>query len=227
MKLLLLLLIALTLSPAGMTRNLQSGTDDLRISPPEAIHAPRSAPAEGSKERLVVDVDHSIIQWKGTKFWGMGKHEGIVRLAEGIVIVRRNEIVAGRFVLDMTTIEVTDIPKSDPIPRQRLREHLMEEHFFFVERFPTAVFEISSARSNDSGRHRITGRLTMRGKTHGVSFDAHIPVLDRSALRATARFSINRHDWGVAYRGSRLTNDLVDDMIELNLVLVAHGPDES
>ena len=179
------------------------------------------------KERLVVDADRSIIHWKGTKFWGMGQHEGVVRLAEGSLIVREGTIIAGRFVIDMTTIEVTDIPKSDPIPRRRLREHLKDEHFFFVERFPTAVFEITAAHRDGEGGHRIDGRLTMRGTTHGVSFDALVPVLDATTLRATARFSINRHDWGVAYRGSRLTNDLVDDLIELNLILVADKPDES
>lgn len=209
MKSIVLMLIAFTFSPASQ------------------VGHPDTSEPEAKKERLVVDVDRSIVQWKGTKFWGARKHEGIVRLAEGSVITRNGAIVAGRFVLDMTTIEVTDIPKSDPIPRRRLREHLKDEHFFYVDRFPTAVFEITSAHRQDAGVHRITGRLTMRGKTRDVSFGAHIPVLDDAALRATARFSINRHDWGVAYRGSRLTNDLVDDMIELNLILIADKQQES
>ena len=63
---------------------------------------------ERPKERLVVDVDRSIIQWKGTKFWGMGKHEGVVRLAEGSIFVREGAIVAGRFVIDMTTSRLTN-----------------------------------------------------------------------------------------------------------------------
>lgn len=185
---------------------------------------PHSTGDEPLKKRLVVDVERSIVHWKGTKFFGMGSHAGEVRLADGFIMIHQNTIVAGRFTIDMTTIEVTDIPESDPVPRRRLREHLLDEDFFFVERHPTATFEITRAHLEEPGRHRITGRLTMRGRAHGVHFTAHVPVLNESAVRATARFSINRHDWGVAYRGSRLTNDLVDDMIELNLILVADEP---
>lgn len=173
-------------------------------------------------DHLSVDVDRSIIHWKGTKFWGMGKHEGVVRLADGSLTLEGDRIVAGRFVVDMTTIEVTDIPKSDPIPRRRLREHLLHEDFFFVERYPTAVFEIIEVEPMDDNRHRISGRLTMRGTTHPVTFDAHIPMISADGLRGTARFSIDRHDWGVAYRGSRLTNDLVDDDIHLTLTIAAN-----
>lgn len=92
------MLIAFTMSPAGQ------------------VGHPDAPEAEATKEQLVVDADRSIVQWKGTKFWGTRKHEGVVRLAEGSVITHEGAIVAGRFVLDMTTIEVTDIPKSDPIP---------------------------------------------------------------------------------------------------------------
>ncbi len=222
MKSLASLLIALALWPAGDAPRPTEPRWKTFRSDAEDFRAPSA-----KKERLVVDIERSIVQWKGTKFWGTRSHAGIVRLAEGSIFIRENAVVAGRFVLDMTSIEVTDIPKSDPIPRRRLREHLKHEHFFHVDRFPSAVFEITSTQHGESNIHHITGRLTMRGRTHGVSFDAHIPVIDASALRATARFSINRHDWGVAYRGSRLTNDLVDDMIELNLVLAAESPDES
>jgi hypothetical protein len=40
-------------------------------------------------------------------------------------------------------------------------------------------------------------------------------------LHATARATLDRMQWGVAFRGSRLTNDLVDDMIHLEFDLVA------
>lgn len=197
----------------------------LPISAAEAAESADSAAGDvAMKKRLVVDVERSVIHWKGTKFFGIRSHAGEVRLVDGFIIIHQDAILAGRFTLDMTTIEVTDIPESDPVPRRRLREHLLNEDFFFVERYPSATFEITQARQEEPGRYRISGQLTMRGRTHGVILTAHVPVLSDSALRATARFSINRHDWGVAYRGSRLTNDLVDDMIDLNLILVADEP---
>jgi polyisoprenoid-binding protein YceI len=67
----------------------------------------------------------------------------------------------------------------------------------------------------------MVGRLTMRGVTHEIRFTSKIPVLTATEMQATASLSIDRQDWGVAYRGSRLTNDLVDDEIHLQIVLAA------
>ena len=170
---------------------------------------------------LRVDTARSVIRWKGTKFWGLGKHEGIVRLASGSLHVAGDAIVGGMFAIDMNTIEVTDIPKSDPIPRRRLRNHLMHDDFFAVATYPTARFTLTDVRRGQADVHHITGDLTLRGQTHPVTFDAEIPRLSERAVEASARFRINRQRWGVAYRGSRLTNDLVDDTIHLELMLIA------
>lgn len=174
--------------------------------------------SEGDK--LHVDTERSLIRWKGTKFWGMGKHEGIVRLNAGTITVQEAAITAGSFVIDMNTIEVTDIPKSDPIPRKRLRNHLMDEDFFAVATYPTAQFTLTQIQEFAT-HHQVTGNLTMRGQTHPVTFEATFSTISNKKVWATARFSIDRQRWGVAYRGSRLTNDLVDDEIHLDLVLVA------
>ena len=190
------------------------------------LTAPTSDAAEVA-DTLKVDVERSVIQWRGTKFWGTRKHSGIVRLAEGSIVIHGNEIAAGRFVIDMTTIEVTDIPKSDPIPRNRLRRHLLDEDFFFVQRYPTAVLQLGETLSDSDGSFVITGNMTIRGVSRQITFEAHIPVLRPDALRATAQITLNRHRWGVSFRGSRLTNDLVDDKIYLDLLLGADASDPS
>ncbi|HEU4562687.1 MAG TPA: YceI family protein [Longimicrobium sp.] len=169
---------------------------------------------------LQLDLQRSVIRWKGTKFRGLGKHEGIVRLASGSVAVDGRAPVGGSFVVDMRSIEVTDIPPSDPVPRRRLREHLMHDDFFAVARHPTATFQIRGVSPRPGGRYLVDGALTLRGQTRPVRFEAGVAPAANGALHATARFRINRQHWGVAYRGSRLTNDLVDDPIELTLDLV-------
>lgn len=169
---------------------------------------------------LSVDTAQSVIRWKGTKFWGLGKHEGIVSLASGHLVVEDGDISSGTFIIDMHTIEVTDIPKSDPIPRKRLRDHLMDDDFFAVATYPTAHFTLTQVRKHE-GKHLITGDLTLRGQTHTVTFEAVFSALSNTTVQATARLSIDRQKWGVAYRGSRLTNDLVDDDIHLELLLIA------
>jgi hypothetical protein len=56
-----------------------------------------------------------------------------------------------------------------------------------------------------------------------VTFDMTLWSYEPTALRATARLTINRMLWGVAFRGSRLTNDLVDDDVQLELDITARG----
>ncbi len=162
-----------------------------------------------------------MIRWKGTKFGGRGKHEGTIRLAGGQVKVCDSAVVGGAFAIDMRSIEITDIPEHEPVPRERLRNHLMDDDFFAVETYPTAEFQIGSVETTSVDSFRISGELTMRGHTQGVEFRASIPEPSAESVRASAAFSIDRQLWGVAYRGSELTNDLVDDEIYLNLWLVA------
>ncbi|MEP0546093.1 MAG: YceI family protein [Rhodothermales bacterium] len=172
-------------------------------------------------DTFYVDTSRSLVRWKGTKFWGLSKHEGLVRIASGELYVLGREITGGSFLIDMRSIEVTDIPESDPVPRRRLRDHLMSEDFFSVAAYPTARFVLGDVTRRQGHAYAVTGDLTLRGRTHPITFEAAIPVLSRHALEAAATFSIDRQRWGVAYRGSRLTNDIVDDEIYLDLLLVA------
>ena len=96
-----------------------------------------------------------------------------------------------------------------------------KQTFFWVERFPTSVFRLREARATEGGTYRVTGDLTMRGVMRTITFPANLRSRANGELRADARFTIDRQHWGIAYEGSRLTNDLVDDDILLELVLVA------
>jgi len=60
-------------------------------------------------DTLVLDTTASVVKWKGTKFFGLGKHEGIVRLSHGYVALQGSRPVGARFVVNMRSIEVTDI----------------------------------------------------------------------------------------------------------------------
>lgn len=50
---------------------------------------------------------------------------------------------------------------------------------------------------------------------------AHVPEHSSEGVRASTAFSIDRQLWGVAYRGSELTSDLVDNDMYLDVRLVA------
>lgn len=173
---------------------------------------------------LEIAVHRSAIRWRGTKFWGLGKHEGVVAFRAGELCLRTGQVVGGWFEADMKTIDVTDIPESDPIPRKRLRDHLLSEDFFHVARHPLSSFVIRSIREEKPRLYLVTGDLTIRARTHPVTFYARVWTLSDAELKAEARFKIDRHQFGVRYVGSTLKDDLVDDDFWLELEIEARRP---
>lgn len=177
---------------------------------------------------IPINTDRSRILWKGTEMWQSGKHEGTVTLGDGYLIFTGDHLRGGKFVADMNTIAVTDIPKDDPVPRRRLRNHLKSEDFFYVEKYPKAIFEITSSEQLKADSLRIRGDLSIRDVTKPVSFIALKKVEHDSTLSYMATFKIDRFDWNISYQGSyweRLTsildNTFVDADIDLTIYLVA------
>ena len=195
---------------------------DIQAATPPGAQGSLDAACKSSSSIILIDTASSVIRWKGTKFRGRGKHEGIIRLLGGGIEMCDGNPVGGTFTIDMRSIDITDIPAHETVPRRRLRNHLIGEDFFAVDRFPTATFQMTEVRRAEKDSFRIAGDLSMRGQRHGIAFKA-VAGRSNQRVRASAQFSINRHLWGVAYRGSSLTNDLVDDNIYLDVELVAGG----
>ena len=131
-------------------------------------------------------------------------------------------LVGGAITVDMESISVTDIPIHEPVPREWLTTHLRSDDFFATEACPTARLEISPPSQ------RSPTPLASRGRSRSAAWS----LRPRSTLawrsfpptsvRAEARFDIDRQLWGIDFTGSELTNDLVDDVIFLDIRLVAN-----
>jgi polyisoprenoid-binding protein YceI len=172
-------------------------------------------------DTMQIDTDSSIIAWRGTKFGGRGKHEGTVRLSPGAIVLGGANLLSGTITIPLASIEVTDIPVWEPVPRNRLRNHLLGEDFFDARRFATATLVVQRAVRTAPGLLRLETLLTIRDVTRAISFDARFDSAPEAAVAGTALFRINRHLWGLTYRGSQLGNDLVDDDITFRIRLVA------
>lgn len=196
-----LLAMAVAPSPAGF--------------PEPARAALRKCDPRGAE--LPVDVARSVVRWRGTKFWGLGKHEGTVRLRGGSFCVRDGAVLNAWFEADMSSIDVSDIPADDQVPRRRLRQHLLSEDFFAVSAHPLARFILRSVTVEQGRLYRVAGDLTIRGRTNPVAFYARGWTVSNDEVRAEARFKIDRHQYGVSYRGSTIRDDLVDDEFWLEL----------
>jgi polyisoprenoid-binding protein YceI len=175
-----------------------------------------NATAQNTIELPLVLVD-SKIQWTGTKV--IGFHQGTVKLKKGIVVLRNHQLAGGSFEIDMTSIANTDIPDSDLVPKRKIEEHLKSSDFFDVVRFPTARLEIVRVFISKENTYSVTANLTLKGITKSIAFVAKASTQRDDLFIAQANFTIDRQQWGVAYKG--LKDELVHNDIKFNVIIKA------
>lgn len=177
-------------------------------------------------ETLKLDTSKSTLKWVGKKV--TGQHDGNVKIKSGSVTFgKNNNLSKGTFVLDMKSISNNDV--ESPKWRKKLVDHLKNEDFFNVEKFPTAKFVIkSSKKSKKVNTWDVTGALTVKNKTNEVTFPATITTKGNQKM-AKASFKIDRSKWDIKYNSGsffdpkKLGDKLIYDDIEIELNLVTEA----
>jgi polyisoprenoid-binding protein YceI len=191
---------------------------------------------------LAVNTENSLVTWIGSK--PAGKHNGTIGITAGEIQVNGNEIVAGNFTIDITTLKNLDMP-ADNENNAKLVGHLMSADFFDAANHATATFEVTSvAQFNTTNlsadmaefetehapaklseimvanpTHFISGNLTMRGTTKNITFPASVTI-ENGVIKAVANFNINRTDWGLMYGDEAGAVDKAKDQFIYNTVNV-------
>jgi polyisoprenoid-binding protein YceI len=88
----------------------------------------------------------------------------------------------------------------------KLTAHLKSPDFFDVKRYPEAKF-VSTAVAKGKSGYTVTGNLTLHGETKKLSFPADI-ALGPDGLKLTAKFKLNRNDWGITYGKGQINDDV-------------------
>jgi polyisoprenoid-binding protein YceI len=181
------------------------------------------AEAATSATTFTLDPAESQLEWVGKKV--TGQHNGTVKLADGQLMVEGDQVTAGEFAIDMTTINNLDL--EDPETNQKLVGHLRSDDFFAVEAHPSATFAITkveTAPADSAATHMVYGNLTIKDITHEIMFPATVSMTD-GKLMANADFAIDRTKWDIRFRSGQFFEDLGDkliyDDIEFTLGLVA------
>lgn len=139
-------------------------------------------------------------------------HQGKFNNFDGTI-----EYVGGKparvsFDIDLATVE-TDDPK--------LTGHLKTPDFFDVAKYPKATFTSTSLTEAPAGAGGVTHELRGVLDLHGVKKEVTIPVraeVTAEGVRTTSEFTINRHDWGISYKGA--ADDLIKDNVLMKLNLM-------
>ena len=157
-------------------------------------------PVKSTKE---VDTAASTVTWKGYKV--TGSHTGKITIKSGNLIFDDNALIGGNFVIDMTTITVTDLSGDY---KQNLEGHLKSDDFFGVEKFPTASLVFTNVKATGKNAYSVQGKITIKGKTENISFDLSV-----YGNKATAALKIDRTKFDVRYGSTSFFDGLKDKAI--------------
>jgi len=157
-----------------------------------------------------VDVENSVIHWKGTK--PTGAHLGTVKLKSGALKVENGKLQSGEFVIDMNSIVDTDIP-ADNEYNAKLVGHLKSKDFFDVAEYPTAQFVITKVEEKD-GKLAVTGNLRIKDVTKSITIPATISVVDGVVIFKSEPFKVDRADFGIKYKSKKFFDNLKDKFID-------------
>ena len=164
-------------------------------------------------QTATLDIESSNLKWTGKKITN-SSHYGSLKFKSGEVKFSNGIIESGKFVVDMTTINVEDIEGRG---KSRLEGHLKGDDFFSVEDFKEATLVINSSSKNGDSI-KVMGTLTIKDLNSDVEFD-----MNKSGDGWTADLTFDRSKHNVRFRSGsffeNLGDNLILDDIELNAKL--------
>lgn len=162
------------------------------------------------KNKKEIKADKSKVVWKGYKV--TGSHEGTIAIKSGFLNFDADKLTGGEFVIDMTTINTTDMQGEY---KGKLDGHLKSGDFFDVAAYPTAKLVFVNVKATGKNAYTVTGDLTIKGKTNPVTFTMSI-----YGNKATTSLKIDRTKFGIEYKSTNFFENLKDKAIydEFDLV---------
>jgi len=158
-----------------------------------------------------VDNQRTNIVWFAKKVGGV--HSGTLKISEGYITIKGDNLVGGSFEIDMNSITVSDI--KDTEKNVKLVENLKSDNFFDTAIYPTAKFIITKTKKLAKEQYMVFGNLTIRGVTHPIQFPAIVSVSDNQTTLAvmTNKIVVDRTMYGIKYRSHSFFAGLGDRAI--------------
>ncbi|TRO63968.1 YceI family protein [Christiangramia sabulilitoris] len=187
----------------------------------EAEVAEEKEVATAQEEAMLFNVNtsESVIEWQGEK--PTGTHTGVIKVANGSFKANDSVIESGTFVIDMKSIEVTDLEGDQ---KSNLEAHLkgtvegQEGDFFNVNEYPEATFEVTGI-TEEAGQAMLQGNLTLKGETKNIAFPVSISREGETISIKSEEFTIDRTKWNVNYGSKSVFDGLGDKFINDDVAL--------
>lgn len=169
-----------------------------------------TATTVASAQTKKIDASKSNITWVGKKV--TGSHEGNIKFKEGTLEFKGSKLTGGKFVVNMTSIIVTDLKPGEG--KEKLEGHLKADDFFGTEKFPTGTLVFTKVAAKQNGLYSVTGDLTLKGITKPVTFDLNV-----KGSKANTALVIDRTKYDIKYGSGSFFDNLGDKAIYDNFDL--------
>lgn len=158
-----------------------------------------------------VKAEESNVAWKAYKV--TGSHNGTINLKEGALTFDEGALTGGSFVVNMTTINTTDLEGDY---KNKLDGHLNSADFFDTANHNTATLVFTNVKASGKNAYDVTGDLTIKGITKAVTFTISV-----YGSKATASVKVDRTNYDIKYGSGSFFDNLGDKAIydEFDLVV--------
>ncbi len=161
------------------------------------------ATASVQAQKREIKASESTINWTGEKV--TGEHTGTLNFSNGFLNFKNENLTGGEFVVDMTSLKVTDLEAGKG--KEKLEGHLNSDDFFGVKNYKSAKLVIKNATKMDGG-YKVTGDLTIKGKTNPITFDLAV-----KGNSASTKLKVDRTKYDIKYGSGSFFDNLGDKTI--------------
>ena len=135
-----------------------------------------------------LDANRSEVKLETRHTWGLRPLHGVFRQVTGDGTVTTAGDVSGVVTVAAGSIDTKNSTRD---------RHLRSADFFDVAAHPDLTFAVDGVAPADGGV-RVTGRLTIRGRTRPASFDATVSATG-DEVRLDGKLQVNRADFGLTW----------------------------
>ena len=141
-----------------------------------------------------LDATRSEVRLETRHTWGLRPLHGVFRQVSG-----SGTVTAAGDVSGVVTVAAGSIDTKNSIRDK----HLRSADFFDIATHPDLTFAVDGVAPDDGatpahGRVRVTGSLTVRGRTRPASFGATVSATD-DEVRLDGELQVNRTDFGLTW----------------------------
>ena len=165
--------------------------------------------------QVSLDLEKSKVKWTGKKITN-SSHWGSLSFSEANLDFDGDDLVSGKFIVDMNTMSVDDIKGRG---KQRLEGHLRNEDFFDVDNHNEAILMFNDRIPLVNGVYEISGSLTIKGISNPVKF-----TLVPNGKSYSSSLVFDRTKFEITYSSGNFFENLGDrlilDDVELEVSLI-------